>query len=408
MMSIEDTKRNLPDGWRWGKLGEVADVISGQHILEMDYNLNGCGIGYLTGPADFGVTKPKITKWTEKPRVICEPMDVLVTVKGAGVGKINLSPDIPVAIGRQLMAIRGHCDSVDTLFLFRFLATCFGHFQGSALGATVPGLSREDLETLAIPLPPLAEQRRIAGVLREQMAVVDKARTAAQARLKAVKDLPAAFLRQIFPQPGQPLPDGWRWGKLGEVASIISKGTTPTTLGLQYTDAGIPFLRAEDVNGWAIEVDKVAFHISNNADETLSRSRLLPGDFLITIAGSLGRVGYVPPEVPHLNCNQAVAFARLDQSMVDAQYLCFVCRIEHVIAPLLNQKAGGALQNLNLQQIRYLEIPLPPLDEQRRIAAILKEQIATVDKARAAAEEELNTINALPVALLRRAFSGEI
>jgi len=42
----------------------------------------------LDGPADFGVTKPAITKWTEKPRVLCEPIDVLVTVKGAGVGKM--------------------------------------------------------------------------------------------------------------------------------------------------------------------------------------------------------------------------------------------------------------------------------------------------------------------------------
>jgi type I restriction enzyme S subunit len=125
-------------------------------------------------------------------------MDVLVTVKGAGVGKINLSPDVPVAIGRQLMAIRGHRDSVDTLFLFGFLATCFGHFQGSAMGATVPGLSREDLETPAIPLPPLAEQRRLAGVLREQMAAVEKASAAAEEELNTINALPAALLRRAF------------------------------------------------------------------------------------------------------------------------------------------------------------------------------------------------------------------
>ena len=200
------------------------------------------------------------------------------------------------------------------------------------------------------------------------------------------------------------LPDGWRWVKLGEIASIISKGTTPTTLGLQYTDVGIPFLRAEDVNGRAIEIDKVTFHISNDADETLARSRLLPGDFLITIAGSIGRVGYVPSEVPHLNCNQAVAFARFDQGIVDVQYLCFVCSLEHIISPLLDQKAGGALQNLNLQQIRHLEIPLPPISEQKRIAGVLKEQMAAVGNARAAAQARLEAVKALPAALLRQVF----
>ena len=200
------------------------------------------------------------------------------------------------------------------------------------------------------------------------------------------------------------LPNGWHWVRLGEVASTISKGTTPTTLGLQYTDVGIPFLRAEDVNGWAIEVDKVAFHISNDADEVLSRSRLLPGDFLITIAGTLGRVGFVPPKVPHLNCNQAVAFARIDQSKVDVQYLCFACSLEHLIAPLLDQKAGGALQNLNLQQSRCLCIPLPPLQEQQRIAGVLREQMVVVNKSRAAAQARLSAIKALPAAFLRQVF----
>lgn len=188
----------LASGWRWVKLGEVADVISGQHILESDYNLNECGIGYLTGPADFGIMKPHITKWTENPRVICEPMDVLVTVKGAGVGKINLSPEIPVAIGRQLMAIRVHRESLDTLFLYRFLATCFGHFQGNAMGATVPGLSREDLKTLSVPIPTLPEQQRMAEVLREQLTAVEKAYTAAEEELNSIKALPAALLRRAF------------------------------------------------------------------------------------------------------------------------------------------------------------------------------------------------------------------
>jgi type I restriction enzyme S subunit len=188
----------LPDGWRWVRLKAVVTVISGQHILESDYNRNGHGIGYLTGPADFGVTKPAITKWTEKPRVLCEPMDVLVTVKGAGVGKINLSPDVPVAIGRQLMAMRGHYGSIDTMFLFSFLITRFNYFQENAMGATVPGLSRKDLEMLVISLPPVAEQRRIADLLGEQMAAVEKARTAAEAGLTTINVLPAALLRRAF------------------------------------------------------------------------------------------------------------------------------------------------------------------------------------------------------------------
>jgi len=85
----------------------------------------------------------------------------------------------------------------------------------------------------------------------------------------------------------KPLPPGWKWVTLGELSLLISKGTTPTSLGQKYSDDGIPFLRAEDVNGWEIEVDKIPLHISQETDEILSRSQLHPGDFVITIAGTL-------------------------------------------------------------------------------------------------------------------------
>jgi type I restriction enzyme S subunit len=191
---------------------------------------------------------------------------------------------------------------------------------------------------------------------------------------------------------------------LGELSLLISKGTTPTSLGQKYSDDGIPFLRAEDVNGWEIEVDKIPLHISQETDEILSRSQLHPGDFVITIAGTLGRVGYIPHNASYINCNQAVAFARIDKLKVDVQFLCLICRVELVIGKLLELKMGGALQNLNLQQIRQFKIPLPPLPEQKRIAAILKEQLAAVDKARKAAGERLEAVKALPAAFLRKVF----
>jgi len=66
------------------------------------------------------------------------------------------------------------------------------------------------------------------------------------------------------------------------------------------------------------------------------------------------------------------------------------------------------MKKITRTQVVDLAVPLPPLSEQERIAGVLREQMAAVEKARAAAEEELATINALPAALLRRAFNGEI
>ena len=155
----------------------------------------------------------------------------------------------------------------------------------------------------------------------------------------------------------KPLLTGWRWVRLGEVCEVVSKGTTPTTLGFSYAKVGIPFVRAEDINGSAIDPHSVAFHIPAQADEALSRSRLLPDDFLITIAGTLGRVGYVPQNAPPMNCNQAVAFARLYKEHVDVNYLVLACQCPDVISPLLKLKAGGACRISTYSKSRTFKYP---------------------------------------------------
>ena len=80
-----------------------------------------------------------------------------------------------------------------------------------------------------------------------------------------------------------------------------------------------------------------------------------------------------------------------------------VCRTQAA-----NLTQGMANRNLVLKDLKLIILPLPPLSEQQRIAAVLREQMAAVEKVRAAAEEESATINALPAALLRRAFNGEL
>ena len=164
----------------------------------------------------------------------------------------------------------------------------------------------------------------------------------------------------------------WQWVQLGEISEVVSKGTTPTTHGVAFLDLGIPFLRAEDVVGGAVDVNSVKYYVSDKTHDTLlARSKLQPGDFLITIAGSLGRVGYVPLNAPPLNCNQAVAFVRLKPNTIDLNFLLYVFQYEGITKSLLDAQKVGTIGNLNLEQIRDFKIPLPPLIEQKRIAHLL-------------------------------------
>ncbi|MBI5752019.1 MAG: restriction endonuclease subunit S [Hydrogenophilales bacterium] len=161
------------------------------------------------------------------------------------------------------------------------------------------------------------------------------------------------------------------FARLGDVSTLITKGTTPTTIGYPFVDEGIPFLRAEDINGGYVSVESAEKRISTECHKTLERSQLLAGDLLITIAGTVGRVGIAPTGEWSANCNQAVSIVRLKPEIFDLQFLCFFLRSGDVQHKFKQQGTTATITNVSLAQIRNLEVPLLPLPEQRRIVDIL-------------------------------------
>jgi type I restriction enzyme S subunit len=147
--------------WKEGVLGDVIALISGQHLLAHEHNAEGRGIPYLTGPSDFGEKSPIPTRWTDQPKVTAEPGDILITVKGSGVGKTNVLFDQPTAISRQLMAIR--VTSADPEFVHVVLKRAAEHFQKAKTGIAIPGIGRREVLSLKVPLPRRAEADRGEG-----------------------------------------------------------------------------------------------------------------------------------------------------------------------------------------------------------------------------------------------------
>ena len=377
-------KKQPQSSWQWVSLRNVADVISGQHILESDYNQNEQGIGYLTGPADFGRIKAEISKWTEKPKVTCQPMDVLVTVKGAGVGKINLAPDVPVAIGRQLMAVRGYHKIINPVFLYLYLMTLLYHFQKSAMGATVPGLSRGDLESLKIPLPPLADQHRIATLVGEQMTVVEKSRLAAEARLEAAMALPAAFATDSL-NHGQtrriPLSEclievkngvGSDWEKY-PVLGATRQGIAP----------------AKETVGKTPERYKVVDPVT----VFYNPMRILLGSIAMVDEGD--ETGITSPDY-------VVVKGKL--GILDTRWFYYWFRSAQGAHLIDSLTRGAVRERILFNRLAAGEIELPDWEVQ----LCASERMMQIRPIVESISNELETINALPAALLRRAFSGEV
>jgi len=157
--------------WPVEELRTVCVLISGQHIDKEDYNRDGMGTPYLTGPDDFGLVSPKVSKWTTKPKVLAEPDDILITVKGSGLGKINLLKGERAAISRQLMSIR--VDGANPDYIRAWLIGKYDHIQSLGGGAAIPGITRENVLSLKIPLPSKDIQDHLANEIEAEQAIVD-------------------------------------------------------------------------------------------------------------------------------------------------------------------------------------------------------------------------------------------
>lgn len=174
---------------------------------------------------------------------------------------------------------------------------------------------------------------------------------------------------------------------LSDVTKIVTKGTTPTTLGMAFQDGGIPFIRVNNIQNKVLNFTDDVLYIDGQTHEKLSRSIIKPKDVLISIAGSIGRSCVVPDNAPDLNCNQAVCIIRCNIEKILPEYLSYWLGSEIARSQISNSKVTGVIQNLSLTQVKALKIDLPPLAEQCRIASILDKAYELRQKRQQATEK---------------------
>ena len=162
----------------------------------------------------------------------------------------------------------------------------------------------------------------------------------------------------------------FKTSSLASLSSLITKGTTPTTLGYAHSDSGIPFLRVQNIFSGQVNFKEDTLFIDSNTHTALKRSQIQGGDVLVTIAGTIGRTGVVPHDAPEMNCNQAVAIVRPTQE-IERNYLRHWLESQDARSQMLGSTVTGTISNLSLSQLGELRVPVTPLEEQRRIAAIL-------------------------------------
>jgi type I restriction enzyme S subunit len=199
---------------------------------------------------------------------------------------------------------------------------------------------------------------------------------------------------------------GWPVTRLGNLTDLVTKGTTPTSIGHEFVEEGINFVKVESITTTGQFIEEKFAHITPACYTVLGRSQLQAGDILFSIAGALGRTGYVTDDILPANTNQALAIIRLKREV--GLYPKFVLKALEtgvVLEQIEKFKGGVAQQNLSLAQVRDFQIPLPPLAEQQRIVGLLDEAFEGLATAKANAEKNLQNARALFESHLQSVFT---
>ena len=165
----EEIPFKLPEGWAFIRLKTAWELISGRDLSPSDYNDKNNGIPYITGASNFKNGHVSLVRWTPVPQVITQKGDLLLTCKGT-IGEIAYNNFGKAHIARQIMAIRNNYSlNVD------FLALCIEYSMTKikqAAKGLIPGISREDILNLVIPIPPTKEQEKICDKLKVTFSAI--------------------------------------------------------------------------------------------------------------------------------------------------------------------------------------------------------------------------------------------
>jgi type I restriction enzyme S subunit len=249
-------------------------------------------------------------------------------------------------------------------------------------GGALPNLNLQQIRSLEIPLPPLPEQWRIAGILKEQMAAVDKARVAAEARLEAAKALPAAFAH------GSVSSGRKQRRLLGDCLVEVKRGVGATWASypvLGATRGGLA--PAKEGVGKAPERYKLADPVT----VFYNPMRILLGSIAMVDEGD--EAGITSPDYVVVKGRDGI---------LDTRWFYYWLRSTSGAELIKSLSRGAVRERMLFNRLSAGEIEIPDYPSQLRASQRMMQSRPLI----AAAEQELAAINALPAALLRRAFSG--
>jgi type I restriction enzyme, S subunit len=281
-----------------------------------------------------------------------------------------------------------------------------GEFTSGETKTTIAHLPLVRLERVAVPLPPLTEQRRVAARLREQLHEVDGLAASATAQDEELAHLRTRVYETAFPVTPLSVtaesasPDGWAWYSLGSLGRLES-GHTPSRSRPDWWGGDIPWIALPDIRALDGRYTFETLERTNPEGIAHSAARILPaGTVVLSRTASVGFVTIMGrPMATSQDFVNWVCGPDLDPEFLMHLFIRSRERFRSL-------SAGAVHQTVYFPTAMALRVCMPSVDAQRQIVARLREELAEIDQAKVALHAGRKAIDALPAALLREVFGA--
>ena len=388
--------------WENVPLGKCCEIVSGATPRRNVPEYWGSDIAWAT-PKDISEIEGAIL--FDTPEYISKAGYKSCSARIMPKGSILFSSRAPIGLvaiaGREMCTNQGFKSlipgpNVDSTYLYYCMKKYANRIAALGSGATFKEVSKEKVSNFPIPLPPLAEQKRIAAIL-------DKAEAIHSKRSQAIQ-LADEFLRSVFLDMfGDPVinPNRWETKKLNEICKKITDGTHDTPKRIK---SGVPFITGKHIKPFFIDFDSCDFVSKEDHKEIIKRCDPHYGDILYTNIGvNVGTAAFNHWDKEFSMKN--VALLKPNNEQILSRYLEFLLNHHGMKNKILGgSSVGGAQKFLSLSQINQIKIPLPSISAQKRFEKIVSKTSNCVINQKGA--EKLG--RDFFISLTQRAFRGEL
>ena len=270
-------------------------------------------------------------------------------------------------------------------------------------GATRKRISRKNLGSVKIPVPPPKEQKRIVTILDKAFAEIEQARALAKKNLNNARELFESYLQQVFSQRGE----GWVEGSLQsfvEESCSLSYGIVQP--GNDF-DGGLPVVRPTDLQSKFIFKEGLKL-IDPSLADSYQRTALVGNELLLCVRGSTGVVSIATEELAGANVTRGIVPVRFDSSVMEQRYGYYQFISKGIQDQIKASTYGAALMQINIRDLKKLVFVAPPLKLQSMAVEKLDRIAEETEKLESVYFSKVAALDELKKSILQQAFSGQL